>query len=104
MEQPDAGQDDPSGRDLPHHDKTDRHQYCHHGHDPDLRLPCHAFAFYIAFQVILVEFGANEPAMQALRAPGKAICRHEQERERGKQGQDCAHRTKGKADAAQDHK
>ena len=104
VQRPDNGQDGAADDDAfpAHYDEADAHEQAHGGQDAHFGFPGHAFSGCEVLQVVLVEPGAFEPAVQPFRGPGEAEGRQHQ---KGKGGEDGQHRSRGpegQADAAED--
>ena len=84
-----------------HHDEANAHEYGDSDHDADLGFPGHAAPCHIVFQIVLIQLGALEPAIQLFGASCKAEGRQHQERKSRQHGHHSAHSTQTDTDTAE---
>ena len=103
MEGPHTAQHDAAGDNAlgAHHDEADAHKYGDGDHDADLGFPGHTTACHIVFQIILIQLGSLEPAIQLFGASCKAECSQHQEGKGRQHGHHSAHSTQTDTDTAE---
>lgn len=87
MEDPHGPQHDAAQQHGMHHQESHAHEQGDHHHDAHLGSEGHAPAGHIAFQIVFVQAGGTEPAVQSFGTSAEAESRQEQEGKGRQQGQ-----------------